>query len=79
MKSYSQAKEFIYVDQKEIDGPLKWIINHQLEDGSFPAHGKIMNKDVQAGINKKIALTAYVVIAILETKSEDRVIWNQSF
>lgn len=73
MKSYSQAQEFIYVDQREIDEPLRWIINHQTDDGSFPAHGRIMNKKAQAGINKKIALTAYVTIAIVETGSTSQV------
>ncbi|KAM7388308.1 hypothetical protein PAMP_024494 [Pampus punctatissimus] len=44
-----------------------WLIKHQRDEGSFPAMGRILNKDLQGGIHGKISLTAYVVAALLET------------
>ncbi|XP_039255837.2 C3 and PZP-like alpha-2-macroglobulin domain-containing protein 8 [Styela clava] len=72
LKSYAAAREFIFIDEKEILKPMNWILNHQLDDGSFPAYGKILNKDAQGGNNRKVALTAYVVIALLETEADNQ-------
>ncbi|XP_042198630.1 C3 and PZP-like alpha-2-macroglobulin domain-containing protein 8 [Callorhinchus milii] len=67
LKSFAQSRGFIYIDPKELTAPKDWIIQHQKEDGSFPAVGRILNKDIQGGIHGKISLTAYVVAALLET------------
>lgn len=66
LKTYSEARNYIFIDKKELHGPLHWILSHQAEDGHFPTVGKILNKDVHAGKAKKISLSAYVAIAILE-------------
>lgn len=67
LKSFAQSRGFIYIDPKELDTAKEWIIQHQQDDGSFPAVGRILNKDIQGGIHGKISLTAYVVAALLET------------
>ncbi|XP_067824744.1 C3 and PZP-like alpha-2-macroglobulin domain-containing protein 8 [Heptranchias perlo] len=67
LKSFAQSRGFIYIDPKELATAKDWIIRHQKEDGSFPAVGRILNKDIQGGIHGKISLTAYVVAALLET------------
>ncbi|XP_039622768.1 C3 and PZP-like alpha-2-macroglobulin domain-containing protein 8 isoform X2 [Polypterus senegalus] len=67
LKSFAQSRAFIFIDQKELGTAKDWIIEHQREDGSFPAVGRILNKDIQGGIHGKISLTAYVVAALLET------------
>ncbi|XP_072450564.1 C3 and PZP-like alpha-2-macroglobulin domain-containing protein 8 isoform X3 [Chiloscyllium punctatum] len=67
LKSFAQSRGFIYIDPKELVTAKDWIIQHQKEDGSFPAVGRILNKDIQGGIHGKISLTAYVVAALLET------------
>ncbi|XP_058019201.1 C3 and PZP-like alpha-2-macroglobulin domain-containing protein 8 isoform X1 [Ahaetulla prasina] len=67
LKSFAQSREFIFIDPKELLAAKDWIIQHQKEDGSFPAMGRILNKDIQGGIHGKISVTAYVVAALLET------------
>ncbi|XP_063146713.1 C3 and PZP-like alpha-2-macroglobulin domain-containing protein 8 [Candoia aspera] len=67
LKSFAQSREFIFIDPKELLAAKDWIIRHQKEDGSFPAMGRILNKDIQGGIHGKISVTAYVVAALLET------------
>ncbi|XP_012664840.1 C3 and PZP-like alpha-2-macroglobulin domain-containing protein 8 [Otolemur garnettii] len=75
LKSFAQARSFIFVDPRELEAAKDWIIRHQREDGSFPAVGRILNKDIQGGIHGTVPLTAYVVAALLETGTaleEDR-------
>ncbi|KAG7488064.1 hypothetical protein MATL_G00029970 [Megalops atlanticus] len=67
LKSFAQSRGFIYIDPEELRAAKTWLINHQREEGSFPAMGRILNKDLQGGIHGKISLTAYVVAALLET------------
>ncbi|XP_060132471.1 C3 and PZP-like alpha-2-macroglobulin domain-containing protein 8 [Zootoca vivipara] len=67
LKSFAQSRGFIFIDPKELSAAKDWLIRHQKEDGSFPARGRILNKDIQGGIHGKISLTAYVVAALLET------------
>ncbi|KAG9486397.1 hypothetical protein GDO78_006660 [Eleutherodactylus coqui] len=67
LKSFAQSRDFIFIDPLELSAAKDWIIQHQKRDGSFPAMGRILNKDIQGGNHGKIALTAYVVAALLET------------
>lgn len=47
LKSFAQSRGFIFIDPKELTAAKEWIIQHQKEDGSFPAMGRILNKDIQ--------------------------------
>lgn len=67
LKSFAQSRGFIFIDPEELRAAKTWLIKHQRADGSFPAMGRILNKDLQGGIHGKISLTAYVVAALLET------------
>ncbi|TDH08472.1 hypothetical protein EPR50_G00098170 [Perca flavescens] len=67
LKSFAQSRGFIFIDPEELRAAKSWLIKHQRDDGSFPAMGRILNKDLQGGIHGKISLTAYVVAALLET------------
>uniref|UniRef100_A0A8C5QE18 C3 and PZP like alpha-2-macroglobulin domain containing 8 n=1 Tax=Leptobrachium leishanense TaxID=445787 RepID=A0A8C5QE18_9ANUR len=67
LKSFAQSRGFIFIDQGELAAAKEWIIQHQKKDGSFPAMGRILNKDIQGGNHGKVALTAYVAAALLET------------
>uniref|UniRef100_A0A2I3G1S6 C3 and PZP like alpha-2-macroglobulin domain containing 8 n=1 Tax=Nomascus leucogenys TaxID=61853 RepID=A0A2I3G1S6_NOMLE len=67
LKSFAQARSFIFVDLRELAAAKSWIIQQQQADGSFPAVGRVLNKDIQGGIHGTVPLTAYVVAALLET------------
>ncbi|XP_035141992.3 C3 and PZP-like alpha-2-macroglobulin domain-containing protein 8 isoform X1 [Callithrix jacchus] len=73
LKSFAQARSFIFVDPRELAAAKGWIIQQQRTDGSFPAVGRVLNKDIQGGIHGTVPLTAYVVAALLEigTASEE--------
>ncbi|XP_043323157.1 C3 and PZP-like alpha-2-macroglobulin domain-containing protein 8 isoform X2 [Cervus canadensis] len=66
LKSFAQARSFIFIDPLELEAAKDWIVQQQQADGSFPAVGRILNKDIQGGIHGTVPLTAYVVAALLE-------------
>eukprot|EP00058_Branchiostoma_floridae_P001384 XP_002586872.1 hypothetical protein BRAFLDRAFT_101769 [Branchiostoma floridae] len=66
LKSFSQARSFIYIDPVELEKPREWIISQQAPDGSFPPLGQLINKDLQGGLQGRVSLTAYVVTTLLE-------------
>ncbi len=66
LKSFSQAKDIMYIDDSVLDEAAEWINAHQNSDGSFDPVGFIHHKDILGGLQGKNALTAYVAIALLE-------------
>lgn len=47
LKSFAQSRGFIFIDPEELQAAKAWLISHQREEGSFPAMGRILNKDLQ--------------------------------
>jgi CD109 antigen len=66
LKSFSQAKDLIYIDDAVLTKAVEWIIAHQNTDGSFDPIGFVHHQDMVGGVQGKTALTAYVAIALLE-------------
>lgn len=72
IKSFIQAKQVVEIDQKVIDKGIEWLLNRQKSDGSFNEPGEVHFKAMQGGSGKSAALTAYVLIAILQDKNARR-------
>jgi len=66
LKSFSQAKEIVYIDDTVLTAAVNWIVSHQNTDGSFDAVGFVHHQEMLGGLSGKDALTAYVAIALLE-------------
>jgi len=73
LKSFAQARDYIYIDPGELHDAKEWIVSWQNRNGAFPAVGRIWNRDIQAGVDSDIALTAYVTVALLEAGLEREV------
>lgn len=43
----SQAKKYIYMDSKNLNSSVAWIIKQQLENGCFPMIGKVYHRSLQ--------------------------------
>ncbi|XP_069700318.1 alpha-1-inhibitor 3-like isoform X2 [Periplaneta americana] len=70
VKSFSQARSLIYVDEDDLKVSMRWITKKQLENGCFPLVGKVFHKDMKGGLTgeaSSAALTAYVLVSLLET------------
>ncbi len=66
LKSFSQAKDLIYIDEGVLTEAAEWITDHQNPDGSFDSIGFVHHQDMVGGVQGKTALTAYVAIALME-------------
>jgi CD109 antigen len=66
LKSFSQAKDIIYIDDSVLSSAVKWITSHQNSDGSFDPVGFVHHQEMLGGLKGKDALTAYTAIALME-------------
>ncbi|KAJ8943869.1 hypothetical protein NQ314_009639 [Rhamnusium bicolor] len=62
-----QAIPFIYVDENIIEQALDWLVEVQGKNGSFYETGNVIHKDLQDREGISLALTAYTVIALIES------------
>ncbi|XP_055347016.1 CD109 antigen-like isoform X2 [Paramacrobiotus metropolitanus] len=68
-RTFFQAKDYITIDENIIKGALDWLADKQADNGSFPEVGKVFDRELQGGAGKGTALTAYVLITLLEAQS----------
>ncbi|XP_063601516.1 alpha-2-macroglobulin-like protein 1 [Penaeus indicus] len=70
LKSFVQAKEFIYVDESSLNRTRDWLVSSELDrSGCVIPVGKVISKGLKGGLQGKgspVPLTAYVLIALLE-------------
>ncbi|XP_071958025.1 CD109 antigen-like [Antedon mediterranea] len=69
IKSFVQAQDYIFVDNKVVEMGIIWLLEQQNTDGSFMEPGKICDRDMQGGVSGPVTITAYVVVAIQEAKN----------
>ncbi|XP_037284570.2 CD109 antigen isoform X1 [Rhipicephalus microplus] len=70
LKSFAQASPYTVIDPKVLENATAWLVARQQEDGSFNEPGEIIYKPMQSGAGSGAALTAYVMIALLENKAK---------
>ncbi|KAH3723811.1 hypothetical protein DPMN_049605 [Dreissena polymorpha] len=74
VKSFVQAKPYIFIDDAVISKSVTWLVAQQRPDGSFAEPGLVIHKDMQGGsAGGDVTLTAYVVTAMLEARSAQQV------
>ncbi|MCX6003811.1 MAG: MG2 domain-containing protein [Chloroflexi bacterium] len=66
LKSFSQAKDLVYIDDSVLNDAVNWITSRQKSDGSFESVGFVHHQEMLGGVNGKDALTAYTAIALME-------------
>ncbi|KAK4321505.1 hypothetical protein Pmani_007700 [Petrolisthes manimaculis] len=79
LKSFQQARHYIQVDTDQLKETTDWLLRLQgTQDGCFESVGKLINKQMQGGINSgnEVSLTAYVMAALLEpeTPKDDTIV-----
>jgi CD109 antigen len=68
IKSFIRASKYVNIDDKVINQGLQFLAGTQNADGAFPEVGKVSHTEMQGGSSKGLALTAYVLITLLEKK-----------
>ncbi len=66
LKTFSQARSLLYIDEAVLDGAARWILDHQRPDGSFEPVGFLHHQELLGGLRGNTALTAFVAVALME-------------
>ncbi|XP_042665577.1 alpha-2-macroglobulin isoform X1 [Centrocercus urophasianus] len=66
LKSFAQARSYVFIDEKHIQDALIWLSQNQKENGCFRSSGMLLNNAMKGGVNNEVTLTAYITIALLE-------------
>ncbi|XP_057303118.1 alpha-1-macroglobulin-like [Hydractinia symbiolongicarpus] len=68
LRSFSQAKRYIFIDDKDIENSKRWLLSLQDSSGCFKESGMIHHKEMKGGVSSGITMTAFVVNALLEAE-----------
>ncbi|XP_006875548.1 PREDICTED: alpha-2-macroglobulin-like [Chrysochloris asiatica] len=66
LKTFAQARHYIYVDEQHITQALTWLSQKQKDNGCFRSSGSLLNNAIKGGVDDEVTLSAYVTIALLE-------------
>ncbi|KAM4704398.1 alpha-2-macroglobulin-like [Rhinophrynus dorsalis] len=67
MKSFSRARNHIYIEEKLIQDALTWLSLQQKANGCFRSSGTLFNNAMKGGVDDEITLASYITIALLES------------
>ncbi|XP_053092312.1 alpha-2-macroglobulin-like protein 1 [Pangasianodon hypophthalmus] len=76
MKSFGNAKQYIFVDQVFVDQAKAWLGQRQQANGCFASVGQLFHTDMKGGVNDEVTLSAYITAAMLELNYTDPVVYN---
>ncbi|XP_040293851.1 alpha-2-macroglobulin-like protein 1 isoform X2 [Bufo bufo] len=76
MKTFSQAKNTVFIDDQVIKQGMDWLKAQQKPNGCFKTTGRLLNNGLKGGVDDEVSLTSYVVSALMEsgTESSDPVV-----
>lgn len=66
VRTFSEAKDIIYIDDNVIERAKDWLMRHKRDDGSFETVGFVHHRDMMGGVSGDYAMTAYVTSSLLE-------------
>ncbi|XP_060919349.1 CD109 antigen [Labrus mixtus] len=70
LKCFLQAQLYMQVDQSVLSRARTWLLKHQGPQGEFNEVGRLIHTEMQGGLDGgSVALTAYVLIALLEDET----------
>ncbi len=68
VKSFAQAKDYIFVDDEVIKQGMQFLKEQQQSTGEFLENGEVHSSHLQGGSKAGIPLTAFVLIALLQNR-----------
>ncbi|XP_039994174.1 CD109 antigen-like isoform X2 [Xiphias gladius] len=70
LRCFLQAQPHMQVDQSVLTRAMTWLLKHQGPQGEFSEVGRLIHTEMQGGLdNGPVALTAYVLMALLEDET----------
>ncbi|GFN91719.1 alpha-2-macroglobulin-like [Plakobranchus ocellatus] len=83
VKSFAQAKKHIFIDEKDLNRSVDFLVQSQLDTGCFRETGKVFSSYMMGGLGQgwgqktrrspQGALTAYVLMALMEAGADTHV------
>ncbi|GIY63860.1 alpha-1-inhibitor 3, partial [Caerostris darwini] len=81
LRSFHEAKRYIYIDDSVLSDAQNWIISKQRKDGCFPNVGRIIDSGIQGGLendNRNGTITAYVLASLLISDYQNQTVINKA-
>ncbi|XP_036313280.1 alpha-2-macroglobulin isoform X6 [Pipistrellus kuhlii] len=66
LKTFAQARSYIFIDEAHINQALTWLSQKQKDNGCFRSSGSLLNNAIKGGVEDEETLSAYITIALLE-------------
>ncbi|KAM9230693.1 alpha-2-macroglobulin-like [Dugong dugon] len=66
LKTFAQARPYIFIDETHITQALTWLSQKQKDNGCFRSSGSLLNNAIKGGVDDEVTLSAYITIALLE-------------
>ncbi|XP_055463938.1 murinoglobulin-1-like, partial [Psammomys obesus] len=67
LKSFTQARAFIFIDEAHITHAFNWLSQQQQDNGCFRSSGSLFHNNIKGGVEDEVTLAAYITIALLES------------
>ncbi|KFQ62498.1 Alpha-2-macroglobulin-like 1, partial [Pelecanus crispus] len=78
LKTFSQARDFIHIDEQNIKDAASALIKSQTPSGCFKSVGKLFNNGLMGAVEEGLGLSSVVVTALIHSgmPHSDPVVWK---
>ncbi|NXQ09809.1 A2ML1 protein, partial [Peucedramus taeniatus] len=67
LKTFSKARDFIYIDEQNIKDAASALIKSQAPSGCFKSVGKLFNNGLMGAVEEDLGLSSVIVIALIHS------------
>ncbi|NXJ41881.1 A2ML1 protein, partial [Ciconia maguari] len=78
LKTFSQARDFIHIDEQNIEDAASALIKSQTPSGCFKSVGKLFNNGLMGGVEEGLGLSSAIITALIHSgmPQSDPVVWK---
>ncbi|NWH48381.1 A2ML1 protein, partial [Fregata magnificens] len=78
LKTFSQARDFIHIDEQNIKDAASALIKSQTPSGCFKSVGKLFNNGLMGAVEEGLGLSSAIVTALIHSgmSHSDPVVWK---
>ncbi|NXG74952.1 A2ML1 protein, partial [Baryphthengus martii] len=78
LKTFSQARDFIHIDEQNIKDAASALIKSQIPSGCFKSVGKLFNNGLMGAVEEGLGLSSAVITALIHSgmPRSDPVVWK---
>ncbi|XP_056197790.1 alpha-2-macroglobulin-like protein 1 isoform X4 [Falco biarmicus] len=78
LKTFSQAQDFIHIDEQNLKDAASALINSQTPSGCFKSVGKLFNNGLMGAVEEGLGLSSAIITALIHSgmPRSDPVVWK---